>query len=171
MKATLMLACVIALASGCVGKPTRPPTELKHYAMDDLNGLVTASGVRIDGDVTSDGKGSLRIETDQTKSIPLYETGDIDVENARLIYRAKVRCQNVTGKAYLEMRCRFPGKGEFFSKAFDSAISGTAAWSLHEACFFLKQGENPDNVKLNVAIEGGGMVWIDEIRLLRAPLE
>jgi hypothetical protein len=36
-----------------------------------------------------------------------------------------------------------------------------------ETPFFLKKGENPNNVKLNLVIDGKGMVWIDDIRLFR----
>jgi hypothetical protein len=34
----------------------------------------------------------------------------------------------------------------------------------------VKKGENPDNVKLNLVINGKGTPWIDDIRLLKAPL-
>lgn len=36
--------------------------------------------------------------------------------------------------------------------------------------FFLQKGENPDNVKLNLVIEGKGTVWIDDIHLYKGPL-
>jgi hypothetical protein len=37
--------------------------------------------------------------------------------------------------------------------------------------FFLKKGEKPDYVKLNIVINGTGTVWIDDVRLLKAPLQ
>ena len=54
---------------------------------------------------------------------------------------------------YLEMVCHFPGKGDFFSRALDAALSGTTGWTAQETAFVLKPGENPDNIKLNVVIE------------------
>jgi hypothetical protein len=36
--------------------------------------------------------------------------------------------------------------------------------------FFLKKGENPENVKLNLVVDGVGTVWIDDIQLIRGPL-
>lgn len=142
-------------------------TELKSYPLDDIEGLITQSGIGIDKQVSNDGHGSLRIEAGAPTTVRLFETGDVDIENARLIYRAKVRTENVEGQVYLEMWCHFPGKGEFFSKGLMAPLTGTTAWTTEETPFFLKKGENPDNVKLNLVIDGKGTAWIDEIRLLK----
>jgi hypothetical protein len=72
------------------------------------------------------------------------------------------------GKAYLEMWCRFPGQGEFFSRALNQTYSGSNEWSSTETPFILQQGQKPDLVRLNVVVEGTGTVWIDDIRLLKA---
>ena len=64
-----------------------------------------------------------------------------------------------------------PGRGEYFSRDLGSPLTGTVDWSAEETPFFLKKGENPDNIKLNLVVEGKGTVWIDDIRLLRAPLK
>ena len=103
--------------------------------------------------------------------IRLFETGDIDIEDARLIYQAKVRTEGVQGQVFLEMWCHFPGKGEFFSRGLQSPVSGTTEWTSVETPFFLQKGENPDNVKLNLVIDGTGTVWIDDIRLIKGPLK
>jgi hypothetical protein len=104
-------------------------------------------------------------------AVRLFELGDIDVENARLIYQAKVRTEGVEGQVYLEMWCHFPGKGEFFSRGLQTPLTGTTNWTTEETPFFLKKGENPDNVKLNLVINGKGTAWIDDIRVLEAPLQ
>jgi hypothetical protein len=140
-------------------------TELKRFPLDDTEGLLTQSSVRIDEQITSDGNGSLRIEAAKPMTIRLFEVGDIDIENARLIYQAKVRTENLDGQAYLEMWCHFSGRGEFFSRGLMAPLTGTIEWTTQETPFFLKAGENPDNVKLNLVINGKGTVWIDDIRL------
>ena len=142
-------------------------TELKHFRLDSTEGLITQSNVQIDRQISSDGNGSLRIEATEPATIRLFETGDIDVENARLIYQAQVRTENAEGPVYLEMWCHFPGKGEFFSRGLANPSTGSTEWATKETAFFLKRGENPDNVKLNLVIGGKGTVWIDDIRLLR----
>jgi hypothetical protein len=139
--------------------------------IESLEGLIARTDVVFDKEITSDGNGSLRITTNQPTTIRLYETGDIDVENARLTYQAKVRTEGIQGKVYLEMWCQFIGKGEFFSRGLSSPLSGTTDWSTVETPFFLKKGENPDNVKLNLVIEGKGTVWIDDVHLFKGPLQ
>lgn len=146
-------------------------TILKQFPMDNMDGIVTQSGIHIDEQISSDGNGSLRIEATKRTTIRLFETGDIDIENARLIYQARVRTEDVEGQVYLEMWCHFPGKGESFSRGLETPLAGTTDWTTEEIPFFLKKGENPDNVKLNLVIKGKGTVWIDDIRLLKGPLK
>jgi hypothetical protein len=141
------------------------------FPVDNLEGITTKSGVEIDKAVSSDGKGSLKITATEPTVVRLFEVGDIDVENARLIYRAKVRTENVDGKVYLEMWCNFPGKGEFFSRGLQTPLTGTTDWTSEETPFFLQKGENPDNVKLNLVIDGKGTAWIDDVRLKKGPLK
>lgn len=145
-------------------------TELEAFALDDLRGVITRSGISIDKAISSDGNGSLRIDAEEPATIHLFETGDINIENARLICQAKVRTINVQGQVYLEMWCHFAGKGEFFSKGLMNPLSGTTDWTTLETLFLLKTGENPDNVKLNLVVTGKGTVWIDDIRLLKGEL-
>ncbi len=161
---------LIALLTGC-SHVSSAVTGLKHYPIQDLEGVLTRSDVALDPEISSDGNGSLRVSVEQASTIRLYETGDLDVENARLTYQAKLRTENLEGRAYLEMWCQFSGRGEYFSRDLKSPLTGTVDWSAEETPFFLKRGENPDNIKLNLVVEGKGTVWIDDIRLLKAPLQ
>jgi hypothetical protein len=145
--------------------------EIKNFPLDSIEGVITRSDVEIDKNVSSDGKGSLKINATAPAVIHLFETGDIDAEDARLLYQAKVRTEGLEGQVFLEMWCHIPGKGDFFSRNLQSPLTGTMNWTSVEALFFLKKGENPDNVKLNVLINGKGTVWIDDIRLMKGPLK
>jgi len=157
----------------CVGEcsqTSKQIAEIQRFPIDNLQGIISRSDVQMDNQVSSDGNGSLRITATQPKVVRLFEAGDVDIENARLIYQAKVRTDNVEGQVYLEMWCHFAGKGEFFSRGLQNPLTGTNEWSTEETPFFLKKGENPDNVKLNLIINGRGTVWIDDVRLLMGPL-
>lgn len=166
----LLFICILtAFAAACSQNPMKP-IEIKFYPVDDMKGIISRSGVEIDREITYDGKGSLRIIADEPVTVNLYETGDIDIENARLFYQAKLRTEEVEGQVFIEMWCNFPGKGEFFSRALQSPLSGSMEWTTQETPFFLKAGENPDNVKLNLVVNGKGKVWIDDIHLVKAPL-
>jgi hypothetical protein len=163
--------CVaLSLAVGACSQPSAPVAELKKFPLDSLEGVITQSGVQLDKEVSSDGNGSLRATATEVTVVRLFELGDIDLENARLIYQAKVRTKDVEGQVYLEMLCSFPGKGEFFSRALDSPLSGTTDWTTQQTPFFLQKGENPDNVKLNLVIKGKGTAWIDDIQVMQGPL-
>lgn len=166
IKVPVFCLCLLMLVTvtGCA-------TELRSFPIDSTEGIIAQSGVEIDKQISSDGKGSLRITATEPTTVSLFETGDVDVEDATLMYRAKVRTEGVEGEVYLEMLCSFPGEGEYFSRGLGSAISGTSNWKTVETPFFLKKGENPDNVKLNLVINGTGTAWIDDIRLLKVGLK
>ncbi|MDH4239505.1 MAG: DUF4190 domain-containing protein [Phycisphaerae bacterium] len=146
-------------------------SELKQYSLDSTEGVLTQSGVTIDRQISSDGNGSLKIQAPEPTTVRLFETGDIDIEDARLIYQARVRTENVEGQVYLEMWCHIAGLGDYFSRGLDRPLTGNTEWLTEETPFFLKAGQNPDNVKLNLVINGKGTVWIDDIRLLKGPLK
>ena len=157
--------CLALAVAGAVQE-----VELKRFPIDSLDGVITRDGVRLDKASTVDGNGSLELKARRATTFRLFETGDLDVEDAVLIYRAQMKTRKVKGDAYLEMWCHFPGGGEYFSRGLQYALSGTNHWIRVETRFLLRKGENPDNVRLNVAITGSGKVWIDDIRLVKAPL-
>ncbi len=167
--AFLFGALMAGLAMSCA-KPSSKDIALKAYSLDSLDGVIQASGVEVDRAVKKEGEAALKITLTEPSVIPLFETGDIDVENATLVYQAKVRTQDAQGNVYLEIWCRFEGKGEFFSRGLQSPMKGTLGWTSQETPFFLKAGENPDNVKLNIVSEGTGTIWVDGIRLLKRKL-
>ena len=168
LRAAVWQLVIIALIlfPGC-SNPSNTTNEIRHYPVDGIENLIDSSGIVFDKDISSDGRGSIRINASGLTTIRLYETGDIDLENIRLEYRAMVKTKEVTGKVYLEMVCHFPGSGEFFSRGLQNPITGTVNWTTEETPFFLRKGQNPDNVKLNLIIDGTGIVWIDDIRLLK----
>jgi hypothetical protein len=166
----LLAAMALATACGGTDQGATDVREIARLPVDVLTGIITQSDVAIDPEVSVDGHGSLRVTAAAPTTVRLYEMGDVDVENARLIYQAKIRTRDLEGTAYLEMWCHFSGRGEFFSRGLAGAPSGTTDWTSQETPFFLQKGQNPDNVKLNLVVQGTGTAWIDDIRLLSAPL-
>lgn len=169
-RTSLLTIAASLLFLGCSSE--EPETEnLSAFPLNSLEGIIAQSNVALDSDISFDGGGSVRIETSSPITVPLIELSDPDIENAVLLYQAKLRTKDLAGKAYLEMWCHFPGQGEFFSRDLATPITGDVDWSTEETPFFLKKGENPDLVKLNVVITGSGTVWIDDIKLYKGPLE
>jgi len=166
----LLLRAVLSLAGfiGCSSPAVTSEEVLFEAPIDDLSGVLTRSGLELDEQISSDGSGSIRIIADGPTTVRLFEVADLDVDDARLAYRARLRAEGVEGRAYLEMWCRFPGSGEFFSRALDSPVSGSTEWVSQETPFFLEKNQKPDLVKLNLVIDGRGTVWVDEVTLVRS---
>jgi len=166
----LALTVVLAMSACTSSQQASAPVELKHFPLDSLEGVRATTGVSFDAQASSDGKGSLRVDATQQVTVPLFEVTDVSVENATLLYQARVQSESLEGKAFLEMWVRIPGKGEFFSRALDRPLTGTMSWMTVAAPFFLQAGQKPDLIRLNLVVQGKGRVWIDDVRLLRAPL-
>ncbi len=142
-------------------QPAGPPEVLRSF--DSSTRTIARSGVTVDGE-------SFRIDSEGEGSVPLFEVADPDVESCLLTYRAHVRTEGVAGGVFLELWCRVPGRGEFFSKGLHDKLRGTTDWSSHEIPFLLKEGQRPDLIKLSLAFEGAGTAWIRDVELLRTPL-
>ena len=82
-----------------------------------------------------------------------------------------MKTEAIIGRAYLEMWCRFPGGGEFFSKGFDNALKGTNDWTSCEIPFYLKKGQKPDLLKLNLVVEGEGSVLLRNLKVFYTPMQ
>jgi hypothetical protein len=142
--------------------------ELKYFPVNDLKGtntIIDNSGIQLDRNVSSDDKGSIKITTLKPQVFPLYTVDDLKVDDTQIIYEAKVKSEGLNGQAYLEMWCVFKDKGEFFSRGFDSVIAGTTDWKTIRTVFNLRKGDMPDQIKLNIIVNGVGTVWIDDITL------
>jgi len=146
----------------------RPPAA-KQPTTETVRSFGAAEATITQDGVTSD-QGGWKIQSDQPRTVRLFEVDDVGIENARLVYRAKLKTENLNGKAYLEMWVRIPQHGESFSRGLDQTVSGTTGWATYEIPFFLQPGQKADLAKLNVAIEGTGTVWIKDIELLKTPL-
>ena len=146
-----------------------PPVPLKHFALDNTEDIRASAGVTLDALVSSDGKGSLRVDAPEPMTVPLFEVTDVSIEDAVLIYQASMQTEALTGQAYLEMWVRIPDKGEFFSRGLDRPLTGTMSWATVATPFFLEAGQKPDLIRLNLVVNGKGKVWIDDINLMRQP--
>ncbi|SRR6266571_2119549 len=143
-------------------EPAGPPQKIRSFD--------TSARPISQGGITRDQEG-WRIETRGNQTFRLFELPNPNVEHCILTYRAKMRAESLQGRTYLEMWCRFPGLGEFFSKGFHHAVQGTTNWGSFETPFHLKKGQRPDLIKLNLVVEGAGTVWIKDIELLSTPLK
>ena len=172
MKQRFLILALVLATSACTSSQQTPaaPVELENFALNSLEGVRATTGVSFDPKVSSDGKGSVRVDSTEPLIVPLFEVTDVSIENAVLIYQASLQSENLNGKAFLEMWVRIPGRGEFFSRGLDRPVTGNMSWMTVATPFFLQTGQKPDLIRLNLVVQGKGRVWIDDIHLMRAPL-
>jgi hypothetical protein len=155
----LIVALLAALAA--TAGPKQQPQTMKTF---------TTANPAISKDlVVTDDKAWLA-DCKKAQTIRLFEVENPGVEQCVVTYRAKLKTEGLTEQAYLEMWCRFPGKGEFFSRGLAHAVTGSNDWASYETPFFLKKGEKPDLIKLNLVVQSAGKVWVKDVELLKGPL-
>ena len=165
-------AVLLALFTACGGGGGNDSGNIiRKFPVDSSSEVLAKKNVSTDSKISRDGNGSLRIDVTGTQTHQLYRLGDIDLEEAFLVYRAAIRTEDLQGETFLEMICYFQAKGEFFSRNHQTALSGTNDWTVRSTPFKLLAGQNPDVVELNIHVIGRGTVWIDEIELLKRPLQ
>lgn len=113
----------------------------------------------------------LVVLTPAAETVRLFEVPIKGHEQCSLTYRFRIATDALQASVYPELWCRIPGMGEFFSKGLHQKVSGTNDWVSLEIPFYLKAGQRPDLVKLNLVFEGAGAVRLKEIELLATPLE
>jgi len=167
--ATLALTVAVQGTLGSCSRTQKRVEEVKYFELNSMDGVLAGSGAIVDSTVSSDGTASLKITTEGPVTVRLFELGDIDIQNAKLVYRAMLRSKKLSGKAWLEMTAVFKNGEETVSRGVDRPAAGTSEWTTYEIMFLFKKKENPRNVKLNLVIDGKGTVWIDDILILKGP--
>jgi hypothetical protein len=142
-------------------KPSGPPETIRLFR--------TTEATLSQGSVTI-AQDSWVVDAKEEQTIRLFEVQDPHAEQCLITYRAMMKTDGLAGRAFLEMWCRLPGRGQFFSKGVNQAVKGTTDWASYEIPFYLKKGQRPDLIKLNLVIEGRGKVWMRDVQLLKTPL-
>ena len=162
MKLTLYVFAMLALVASSAYSE-----DLKKLNLDDATAIGTT--IQTDTQVKAEGKGSIKITTQWPTTICLGEVPGLNVENAKLVYKAKVK-SNLEGTAFLEMWAHIGG-GQYFSRGMDDVVKQKTDWKVIQTPFLFQKGQRPDKVTLNLVINGKGTVWIDDIVLSKEPLK
>ena len=164
MRSTFMVVAVLALAAR-----TGQAEDLKKLGLDEASSV--SPKIEVDAKVKVEGTSSLRITTQWPTTVCLGEVTGPDVENAKLVYSARVKTElEGNGTAFLELWVHVGG-GQFFSKGMNDAVSHASDWKTIQTPFMFQKGQKPDKVTLNLVINGKGTVWIDDVVLSKEPLK
>lgn len=161
MKRSLIIFAVLIL----VVSSTRAE-DLRKLNLDDASAIGTT--IQTDTQVKAEGMSSIKITTQWPTTICLGEV-KVDIEGAKMIYKAKVR-SDLEGTAFLEMWAHVGG-GQYFSKGMNDVVKQKTDWKTIQTPFLFQKGQKPDKVTLNLVINGKGTVWIDDIVLSKEPLK
>ena len=142
--------------------PSGPPETIRLFLTTDRTLSQGAITVAQDGWV---------VDSTEEQTIRLFEVQEPQAEQCLITYRARMKTDGLAGRAFLEMWCRLPGRGEFFSKGLNQTAKGTTDWASYEIPFYLKKGQRPDLIKLNLVVEGTGKVWLRDVQLLKTALD
>lgn len=132
--------------------------------MDSILKQFTVTDATLTQDMVVDGQ-AWRAECTQAQTFRLFDLPICGVDECTLFYRARLKTEGLTGRAYLEMWCQFPGRGEFFSKGLAQTLTGSNDWIECETPFLLRKGEAPDRLRLNLVVAAGGwLLWRKPVR-------
>jgi hypothetical protein len=157
-----MLGWLRSLLTPRFPRPAGPPQLVRAVPPDEHP--LARDNVAREGD-------SWRIRAESPGLVRLYDVELPGLERCLLTYRPRLKSRDLARGAYLEMWCRLPGRGEFFSKGLLQKVRGTTDWSSLEVPFYLKAGQRADLLKLGLTFEGPGTVWVKEIEVFQTPLE
>jgi hypothetical protein len=157
----------VSVAVGLVVCASADAQELKKLSLDDASSI----GLKIvsDAEVKIEGKASVKITTLWPTTVCLAEVTGLNVDEAKLIFTAKVKT-DLEGGAFLEMWVQVGG-GQYFSKGMNDPVTGKSDWKTIQTPFMLQKGQQPEKVTLNVVINGKGTIWIDDMVLSKEPLK
>ena len=158
--ATLSLGCFLFSDRGAVGE------ELATLSLDDHCDIGCV--IETDSESKVEGKASVKITTKWPATICLGEVKGPTIEEAQLVYTAKVKT-SITGAVGLELWAHVGG-GQYFSRDPTDIVTGESDWKELKIPFYFQKGQQPEKVTLNLMINGKGTVWVDDIKLSKAPL-
>lgn len=155
-----LLACAVVVVRA---------EELKKLSLDDAS--AASPRIEADAQVKVEGTGSIKVTTQWPTTVCLGEVTGPEIENAKLVYSAKVKAElEGSGTAFLEMWAHVGG-GQFFSKGMNDVAGPKTDWKTIRTPFLFQKGQKPDKVTLNLVINGRGTVWIDDVVLSKEPLK
>ena len=102
--------------------------------------------------------------------VPLFELPVTGLEQCAITWRFRISTRQLRSPVYAELWCRISGMGEFFSRALNQKLRGDNDSVVVELPFYLKKGQRPDLLKLNLVFESPGSVRLQDLSILATPL-
>ncbi len=108
--------------------------------------------------------GSVReIRVPHSMVLPLIELPSPGINGKTLIYSADLRTE-LDGRTYLEMLVTLDGQ-TYFSRGLHDALEGSSPWKTLQTPFYFQDDRQPDDIRLNLVVEGSGTLWVRDIKV------
>jgi len=142
--------------------PTGPQQKLRAFSLNE--GTISKGCVRVEND-------NWRIDSAENQTVRLFDLQHPEVEQCLLTYLSsrdqerEPERPRISGDVVPPARSRrvlFEGQQQ--------AVSSTTDWAAYEIPFYLRKNQRPDLIKLNIAVEGTGTVWLRNVEILKTPL-
>lgn len=148
--------CLVFLgATGCSsGTPSARVIYSNH--LDSLDTVLTRRNVTLQN-------GSVRIDATEPTTVRLVEIRPNAPAGATLVFRGHLRSEALKGRAYFRICCSVPASTERCARGLSQSVSGTADWTTQATPLVLAQGERCETARLDVVIEGMGIVRVHNI--------
>lgn len=138
--------------------------EISSVALDSLKGVSPL--IELDSAEKIEGSSSIKITAETPCRVTIGQFAGLNYENFTLRTNVKVKTRMESGTVLLETLVKVKG-GVYFSRAMDQKLSGDTDWKEVFTNFFFKAGESPEEVTVNLIIDGKGVIWADDLKVFR----
>jgi hypothetical protein len=159
MKKILMTALLLSgLAGPVMGEVLHTITgeDLAQYRQVVADSAISVSYEELDGSPV------LRVTcaSEKPASHSLFKVPLNTPAGRNLLVTAELQAEDVKESVYLETWCFLSPDRAFFSRALDTALTGSTGWTRHRAPSLLQEDQVPQAVSLGVRFEGPGTVLV-----------
>lgn len=152
-----VLVAILIVVPGLTGEVTSVP-------LDSLKGISPL--IELDPMEKVEGTNSIKISAEAPCRVTIGKFAGQGIDNFNLKTRVKLKTLLKEGNVILETLVKVDGR-VYFSRAMDQKLSGDNDWQEIFTNFYFKAGESPDEISVNLILDGRGKVWVDDLKVLR----
>lgn len=144
------------------------------FKVNSLNRVISEHNLIMDNEISYDGLGSIRVESEDSATAYLFIVRDIKLKRVNLKWEAYCKSEDLEGKAFMEIGVQIYSnswrKYDTFIYRGDEFISKTTNWKKLKVEFLSTENRMISTVQLNLIVKGRGTVWIDQVKLTATPI-
>ncbi|GAB4272993.1 MAG: hypothetical protein Kow0029_12180 [Candidatus Rifleibacteriota bacterium] len=137
--------------------------EILAIPLDSLNEV--SPKIELDSECKVEGNNSIKITAVTPCRVTIHKIDGMGRDNFNLKTYLMIKTELEEGTVILETLVKVKG-GIYFSRALDQKVCGSSDWKQIYTNFRFKKDESPDEVLVNLIIEGRGIVWADELKFV-----